>query len=67
MNETLDLNDMNITLDSFGALASVKGFFGSAPIRAEGEPVEYDQEEREQDTHSFEVDAQIDGAEVVDE
>ena len=57
MNETLDLNDMNISLKTFG----------SAPIRAEGEPVEYDQEEREQDTHSFEVDVQIDGAEVINE
>lgn len=68
MNETLDTKDMNITLDSFGRLVSAKGFFGSAPIRAEGEPVVYDSEEYEvQDIHSYEVDVAIEPTEIINE
>lgn len=68
MNETLDTGDMNITLDAYGRLTSAKGFFGSAPIRAEGEPVIYDSALHEvQDTHTYEVDVAIEPTEQINE
>ena len=60
MNETLDLNDMNISLKTFGL----------APIKAEGQAVGYDCEQdlsEAQDVPSYEVDIEIDGAEVINE
>jgi hypothetical protein len=68
MNETLDTQDMNITLDSFGRLVSTKGFFGSAPIRREGEPVVYD--EVSEDTvlvSDYETEFTAEDAEVINE
>jgi hypothetical protein len=66
MNETLDTQDMNITVDAFGRVTHA---FGSAPIRAEGMQVAYDNGvlEEVQDIHSYEVEVAIEPTEVINE